>query len=91
MTLTTVDPNVRAQAGLMDETEQAARPRRRTFTRAEKLGHLDAYDALPKGSDDQSVLVGLTPACTTRSLLPATSRMPRPMSIGVAVGTIEYL
>ena len=30
-----------------------ARPTRRTFTAAEKLAHLDAYDALPKGSDER--------------------------------------
>ncbi|MEI2817315.1 MAG: hypothetical protein V9E99_12810 [Microthrixaceae bacterium] len=37
----------------MDEIDPAARPKRRTFTRAEKLAHLDAYDALPKGSDER--------------------------------------
>ncbi|MFV0318219.1 MAG: hypothetical protein ACK5O2_14820 [Microthrixaceae bacterium] len=34
----------------MDETDPAPRPKRRTFTAAEKLAHLDAYDALEKGS-----------------------------------------
>jgi transposase len=53
MTLTTVDLDGRAQTGLMDEIDPAARPKRRTFTRAEKLGHLKAYDALPKGSDER--------------------------------------
>ena len=53
MTLTTADLNGRAQTGPMDEIDPAARPKRRTFTPAEKLGHLDAYDALPKGSDER--------------------------------------
>lgn len=52
MTLTTADLNGRAQTGLMDEIDPAPRPKRRTFTRAEKLGHLNTYDALPKGSDE---------------------------------------
>jgi transposase-like protein len=37
----------------MDEIDPAARPKRRTFTAAEKRAHLDAYDALPKGSDER--------------------------------------
>jgi transposase len=53
MTLTTADLNGRAQTGLMDEIDPAARPKRRTFTRAEKLSHLKAYDALAKGSDQR--------------------------------------
>ena len=53
MTLTTADLNGRAQTGLMDEIDPAARPKRRSFTAAEKLAHLDAYDALPKGSDQR--------------------------------------
>ncbi len=52
MTLTTADLVRREQADGMDEVDDpAARPRRRTFTAAEKLGHLDAYEALPKGSE----------------------------------------
>ncbi len=53
MTLTTADLNGRAQNGPVDETDPAAPPTRRTFTAAEKLAHLDAYDALPKGSDER--------------------------------------
>lgn len=51
MTLTTADPLGRAHDGPVDEIDPAARPKRRTFTAAEKLAHLDAYDALPKGSE----------------------------------------
>jgi len=53
MTLTTADLDGRAQTGPMDEIDPAERPKRRTFTAAEKLAHLDAYDALPKGSDER--------------------------------------
>ena len=51
MTLTTADLNGRAQTGPMDETDPAPRPTRRYFAAAEKLAHLDAYDALPKGPE----------------------------------------
>jgi len=54
MTLTNADLARRAQTGGMDGNDDpAARPRRRTFTAAEKLAHLDAYDALAKGSDQR--------------------------------------
>jgi len=53
MTMTTADLNGRAQTGAMDEIDPAARPKRRTFTPAEKLGHLNAYDALPKGGEER--------------------------------------
>jgi transposase-like protein len=54
MTLTTADLVGRAQTGGVDEIDDpAARPRRRTFTAAEKLAHLDAYEALPKGSEER--------------------------------------
>lgn len=54
MTLTTADLFDRAQTGGVDENDDPApRPRRRTFTAAEKSAHLDAYDALPKGSDER--------------------------------------
>lgn len=33
----------------MDEIDPLARPRRRTFTAAEKLAYLDAYDELNTG------------------------------------------
>lgn len=53
MTLTTADLFDRAHDGPVDEIDPAARPKRRTFTAAEKLAHLDAYDALPKGSEER--------------------------------------
>lgn len=53
MTLTTADLVGRAHDGPVDEIDPAARPKRRTFTAAEKLAHLDAYDALPKGSEER--------------------------------------
>ena len=53
MTLTTADLVGRAQDGVVDPTDPSARPKRRTFTAAEKLAHLDAYDALPKGSEER--------------------------------------
>jgi len=38
----------------VDEIDDPApRPHRRRFTAAEKLAHLDAYEALPKGSDER--------------------------------------
>ena len=53
MTLTNADLVGRAQDGVMDPTDPSARPRRRTFTAGEKLAHIDAYDALPKGGDER--------------------------------------
>ena len=53
MTLTTADLVGRAHDGRVDEIDPAPRPKRRTFTAAEKLAHLDAYDALPKGSEER--------------------------------------
>lgn len=54
MTLTTADLVGRVQTGGVDEVDDpAARPKRRSFTAAEKLAHLDAYDALPKGSEER--------------------------------------
>jgi transposase-like protein len=53
MTLTTADLLDRAHDGRVEATDPAPRPKRRTFTAAEKLAHLDAYDALPKGSDER--------------------------------------
>jgi len=38
----------------VDEIDDPApRPKRRSFTAEEKLAHLDAYDALAKGSDER--------------------------------------
>ena len=54
MTLTTADLVGRAQTGGVDENDDPApRPKRRSFTAAEKSAHLDAYEALPKGSDER--------------------------------------
>lgn len=54
MTLTTADLVGRAQTGGVDEIDDPApRPKRRSFTAEEKLAHLDAYDALAKGSDER--------------------------------------
>ena len=56
MTLTTADLD-RAQTGGMDEIDPSARPRRRSFTAADKLAYLDAYDALPKGSPQRGAFL----------------------------------
>jgi transposase len=54
MTLTTADLVGCAQTGGVDENDDPApRPKRRSFTAAEKSAHLDAYEALPKGSDER--------------------------------------
>lgn len=53
MTLTNADLVGRAHDGAVDEIDPAARPKRRTFTASEKLAHLDAYNALPKGSAER--------------------------------------
>ena len=54
MTLTTADLVDRAQTGGVDENDDPApRPKRRSFTAADKLAHLDAYDALPKWSEER--------------------------------------
>ena len=51
MTMTSAYLIDRAQNGVVEEPDPSARPRRRTFTAAEKLAYLAEYDALPKGSD----------------------------------------
>ena len=56
MTLTIADLD-RAHTGGMDEIDPSARPRRRSFTAAEKLAYLDAYDALPKGGPQRGALL----------------------------------
>ena len=57
MTLTTADLVGRAQTGGVDEIDRtenpAPRPRRRSFTAVEKLVHLEAYEALPKGGSER--------------------------------------
>ena len=57
MTLTTADLVDRAHTGGMDEIDPSARPRRRTFTAADKHAYLDAYDALPKGSPQRGAFL----------------------------------
>jgi len=56
MTLTTADL-YRAHTGGMDEIDSSARPRRRSFTAAEKRAYLDAYDALAKGSPERGAFL----------------------------------
>jgi hypothetical protein len=56
MTLTIADL-AGAHTGEMDEIDPAARPRRRTFTAADKLAYLDAYDALPKASPQRGAFL----------------------------------
>lgn len=54
MTLTTADLVDREQTDGVDEIDDlSARPRRCTFTSAEELARLDAYDDLPKGSAER--------------------------------------
>ena len=56
MTLTTADLD-RAHTGGMDEIDPSARPRRRSFTAADKRAYLDAYDALPKGGAERGAFL----------------------------------
>ena len=56
MTLTIADLD-RAHTGGMDEIDPSARPRRRSFTAADKLAYLDAYDALAKGSPERGAFL----------------------------------
>ena len=56
MTLTTADLD-RAHTGEMNEIDPSARPRRRTFSAADKRAYLDAYDALPKGSPERGAFL----------------------------------
>ena len=51
MTLTTAELNGRAHNRPMDDHDPAPKPKRRTFTKAEKQTHLNSYDALPKGEE----------------------------------------
>jgi transposase len=53
MTLTTADLLDRTHDGTVDEIDPAPKPKRRTFTAAEKLAHLEAFDALAKGSAER--------------------------------------
>ena len=57
MTLTNADLVGRAQTGGMDPIDPSARPKRRSFTAAEKLAFLDAYEALPKGTSERGAFL----------------------------------
>ena len=57
MTMTTASLLARAQDGVVDEPDPAARPRRRTFSAEYKEQILDEYDALPAGSTGRGALL----------------------------------
>ena len=57
MTMTTASLLVRADDGVVDEPDPAARPRRRTFSAEYKAEILDEYDALPVGSSERGALL----------------------------------
>ena len=57
MTLTTADLVGCAQTGGVDEIDPSAKPKRRTFTGADKAAFLEAYEALPKGSDERGAFL----------------------------------
>jgi transposase len=57
MTMTTASLLARAHDGVMDESDPAARPRRRSFSAEYKEGILVEYDALPPGSTERGALL----------------------------------
>jgi transposase len=57
MTMTTASLLARAQDGVVDEPDPAARPRRRSFTAEYKARILEEYDALPVGSTGRGALL----------------------------------
>lgn len=57
MTMTTASLLGRAEDGVVDEPDPAARPRRRSFTAAYKEQILDEYDALAAGSTERGALL----------------------------------
>jgi transposase-like protein len=57
MTMTSASLVARAHDGGVDETDPAARPRRRSFTAEYKARILDEYDALPSGSTERGALL----------------------------------
>ena len=57
MTMTSASLLARAQDGVVDEPDPAARPRRRSFTAEYKEQILDEYDALPAGSAERGALL----------------------------------
>jgi transposase-like protein len=57
MTMTTASLLARAHDGGVDESDPAARPRRRSFTAEYKERILDEYDAFPSGSSERGALL----------------------------------
>jgi transposase len=57
MTMTTSSLLARAHDGAVDESDPAARPRRRSFTAEYKEWILDEYDAFPVGSTERGGLL----------------------------------
>ena len=57
MTMTTASLLARAQDGVVDEPDPAARPRRRSFTAEYKEQILTEYDLLPAGSTERGALL----------------------------------
>jgi transposase len=57
MTMTTASLLARAHDGVVDGSDPAARPRRRSFTAEYKARILDEYDALPGGSTGRGALL----------------------------------
>ena len=57
MTMTTAPLLARAEDGVVDEPDPAARPRRRTFTAEYKEQILEEYDALSAGSAERGALL----------------------------------
>jgi transposase-like protein len=57
MTMTSASLLARANDGVVDEPDPAARPRRRSFTAEYKARILDEYDALPVGTSERGGLL----------------------------------
>jgi hypothetical protein len=57
MIMTTASLVARAHDGAVDESDPAARPRRRTFSAEYKARILDEYDALAVGSEERGALL----------------------------------
>jgi transposase len=57
MTMTTASLLARADNGVVDEPDPAARPRRRSFTAEYKSRILDEYDSFPLGSSERGALL----------------------------------
>jgi len=57
MTMTTASLFARVHDGVVDETDPAARPRRRTFTAEYKSQILAEYDSYPVGAEQRGALL----------------------------------